>query len=98
MANEPARDRTPAARRRDVVELVDGAAARALQTRDVDLERAVEGLGRRERLAVDLHYFVGLDLATVAEVMHGAPGDGRGSPGPSPGAAGAGSSGTTTRT
>ncbi len=56
----------------DVVELVDRART-ALQTRDVDLERAAEGLGRRERLAVDLHHFVGLDVATVAEVMLGAP-------------------------
>ena len=56
-----------------MVELVDGAGT-GLQTRDVDLERAVEGLARRERLVVDLHYFVGLDVATVAEVVHSAPG------------------------
>ena len=55
-----------------MVELVDRAGT-GPQTRDVDLERAVEGLARRERLAVDLHYFVGLDLATVAEVVRGAP-------------------------
>jgi RNA polymerase sigma factor (sigma-70 family) len=41
---------------------------------DVDLERAIEGLSRRQRLAVDLYYFVGLDVATVAEVMGCAPG------------------------
>ncbi len=58
---------------RDVVELVDGAGT-GLQSRDVDLERAVDGLMRRERLVVDLHYFVGLDVATVAEVVHLAPG------------------------
>lgn len=52
----------------DVVELVDQVGT-ALRTRDVDLERAVDGLGRRERLAVDLHHFVGLEPATVAEVM-----------------------------
>jgi RNA polymerase sigma-70 factor (ECF subfamily) len=71
VAKESAGDRTrqPAG---DVVELVDRA-ANALQTRDVDLERAVDGLGRRERLAVDLHHFVGLDLATVAEVMLSVP-------------------------
>lgn len=57
----------------EMVELVDRAGSGG-QSRDVDLERAVEGLGRRERLAVDLHYFVGLDLATVAEITHGAPG------------------------
>ena len=58
---------------RDVVELVDRAGG-DLQTRDIDLERAVEGLVRRERMVVDLHYFVGLDIATVAEVVHEAPG------------------------
>ena len=41
---------------------------------DLDLERAVDGLSRRQRQAVDLHYFVGLDVATVAEVMDCAPG------------------------
>lgn len=58
---------------REVVELVDVAIS-GVQDRDVDLERAVEGLGRRDRLAVDLHYFVGLDAATAAEVMHCTPG------------------------
>lgn len=57
--------------------------ARALQlveerapalTRDVDLERALDRLSGRQRLAVDLHYFVGLDVATCAEVMGCAPG------------------------
>jgi DNA-directed RNA polymerase specialized sigma24 family protein len=55
-----------------VVELVDtGAPA---PTYDVDLERAIDGLSHRQRQAVDLHYFVGLDVATVAEVMKCAPG------------------------
>ncbi len=58
---------------RDVVELVDGAGS-GVQTRDIDLERAVEGLPRRERLVVDLHYFVGLDIPTVAEVAQASPG------------------------
>ena len=54
------------------VELVDvGAPA---DHPDVDLERAVRGLSRRQRQAVDLFYFVGLDVATVAEVMGCAPG------------------------
>ncbi|MFZ2014464.1 MAG: hypothetical protein WAV00_11620, partial [Nocardioides sp.] len=57
---------------RDVVELVDHQGA-AHRTRDIDLERAVEGLGRRERRAVDLHYFVDLDVETVAEVVRAAP-------------------------
>ena len=51
-----------------VVEVVDEAVA-ARSTRDVDLERAVEGLGRAPRRAVDLHHFVGLDLGSVAEVL-----------------------------
>jgi RNA polymerase sigma-70 factor (ECF subfamily) len=58
---------------REIVELVDTTAAPA-PTRDVDLERAVDGLGHRQRLAVDLHYFVGLEVVTVAEVMRWGPG------------------------
>jgi RNA polymerase sigma-70 factor (ECF subfamily) len=54
---------------RDVVELVDRAGS-GRQTRDIDLERAVEGLPQRERLVVDLHYFVGVDIETVAQVVH----------------------------
>jgi DNA-directed RNA polymerase specialized sigma24 family protein len=71
VANEPPRDHTrpPAGER---VELVDLPRTDP-ETRDVDLERAVDGLARRERLAVDLHYFVDLDLATVAAVVHSAP-------------------------
>ncbi len=55
-----------------VVELVEHAAPAVLH--DVDLERAIAGLSRRQRQAVELHYFVGLDVATVAEVMACAPG------------------------
>lgn len=36
---------------------------------DLDLERALAGLPKREQLAVDLFYFVGLDIAGTAEVM-----------------------------
>lgn len=36
---------------------------------DVDLERAVAALPERQRLAVGLHYFVGLPVADVAAVM-----------------------------
>jgi RNA polymerase sigma-70 factor (ECF subfamily) len=36
---------------------------------DLDLQRAVARLPRRQRLAIDLHYFVGLDVATCAQVM-----------------------------
>jgi RNA polymerase sigma-70 factor (ECF subfamily) len=56
-----------------LVELVDHGVT-APTGRDIDLERAVDGLSRRQRQAVDLHYFVGLDVAAVAEVMGCAPG------------------------
>jgi RNA polymerase sigma factor (sigma-70 family) len=56
-----------------VVELVDHGTTPPVTT-DIDLERAIEGLSRRQRQAVDLHYFVGLDVATVADVMDCAPG------------------------
>ena len=35
----------------------------------VDLERALARLTSRQRLAVDLHYYLGLKLVEVAEVM-----------------------------
>lgn len=57
-----------------VVELVDHGMTTAPAMHDVDLERAVAELSKRQRQAVDLYYFVGLDLATVAEVMGCAPG------------------------
>ncbi len=63
------RTRRPAA----VVELVDHG-AQPEPTYDVDLERAIAALPRRQRAAVELHYFVGLDMATTAEVMGCAPG------------------------
>jgi len=63
------RTRQPA---RALVELVESGAPPP--TYDVDLERALGDLGRRQRQAVDLHYFVGLDVATVAAVMGCAPG------------------------
>jgi RNA polymerase sigma factor (sigma-70 family) len=37
--------------------------------RDIDLERALRALPKRERLAVALYYFVGLDIAETADVM-----------------------------
>lgn len=49
------------------VELAD-APVEPVET-DVDLERAVLQLSGRQRQAVDLHYFVGLDVATCAQVM-----------------------------
>lgn len=41
---------------------------------DLDLERAIAALSPRQRTAVDLYYFVDLDVATVAAVMGCAPG------------------------
>lgn len=35
----------------------------------VDLERAVARLPRRQRLAVELHYFLDLDVAATAQVL-----------------------------
>jgi RNA polymerase sigma factor (sigma-70 family) len=63
------RTRRPVGR---VVELVEHTVTPAPY--DIDLERAIAGLSRRQRQAVELHYFVGLDVATVAEVMGCAPG------------------------
>ncbi len=56
-----------------LVELVEQGAAPERPV-DVDLERAITRLSGRQRQAVDLHYFVGLDVATAAEVMGCAPG------------------------
>ena len=56
-----------------VVELVEHA-AHPPTPHDVDLERAVAALSRRQHQAVELHYFVGLDVSTVAEVMGCSPG------------------------
>jgi RNA polymerase sigma-70 factor, ECF subfamily len=36
---------------------------------DIDLERAVRKLPRRQRLSVELHYFVGLSTSETAAVM-----------------------------
>lgn len=52
-----------------VVLLEDADGAVVDSSRDIDLERAIAQLSRRRRLAVNLHYFVGLDVATCAEVM-----------------------------
>ncbi len=40
----------------------------------LDLEQAVARLPRKQRLAVELHYFVGLDVATTAATLGCAPG------------------------
>ena len=55
-----------------MVELVDRADT-GPPTRDVALERAVDGLRGRGRAAVDLHYFVGVEVAVVADVLRCSP-------------------------
>lgn len=62
----------PAADRDDVVQEVLVRAWQRWPTYDV--ERAIGRLSRRQRAAVDLYYFVDLDIATVAAVMGCAPG------------------------
>jgi RNA polymerase sigma-70 factor (ECF subfamily) len=54
-------------RRRMTLELVESAGTDSYG--DIDLERAVSALPARQRQAVELHYFVGLDVATTAQVM-----------------------------
>jgi RNA polymerase sigma-70 factor (ECF subfamily) len=72
VADQGRRRRTRGAAR--TVELVDADRAVLDASPDLDLERAIAALTARQRLAVDLHYFVGLDIAGCAEVMGCAPG------------------------
>lgn len=44
------------------------------QLPDVDLDRAIRRLTARQRLAVELYYFLDLPIATVAEAMSCSPG------------------------
>ncbi len=64
VADRARRHRT---RTRPALELAE--APVSISPPDIDLERAVAGLSTRQRLAVDLYYFVGLDVATCAQVM-----------------------------
>ena len=50
-----------------LVDVAEG--PRADSDRRVDVERAMRRLARRQRLAVELHYFVGLPIAECAAVM-----------------------------
>jgi RNA polymerase sigma factor (sigma-70 family) len=54
---------------RPTSDLVDVAADRGDVDRRVDVERAVRRLSRRQRLAVELHYFLGLPVSECATVM-----------------------------
>ena len=56
-------------RRRVTSELVDRAVADPPREGDLDLERALRRLAPRQRLAVELHYFLGLPVAETAAVM-----------------------------
>lgn len=69
-------DRARVARRTRVRQLRlvdDGAAlpdaATIDTTADLDLDRAISGLAERQQLAVQLHYFLGLNVAETAAVM-----------------------------
>lgn len=54
--------------------LHDGIPAAESHQRDYSLEQAIAQLAPRQRLAINLHYFVGLDLKGCAEVMECAEG------------------------
>jgi RNA polymerase sigma factor (sigma-70 family) len=58
----------------DHAELPDHAAPPADLAADLDLDRAVAELPDRQRLSVELHYFVGLTVEETAAVMGCAPG------------------------
>lgn len=67
VADRARRHRT---RTRPVVALDEAPESGIVDTRrDLDLERAVAGLSGRQRLAVELYYFVGADVATCATAM-----------------------------
>jgi len=61
-------------RRRTAIELVDTAGPALTADDRLDVERAVERLPARQRLAVDCVYFVGLSVAETAAVMRCAEG------------------------
>lgn len=56
-------------RRRATTQLVDRAVADPSREADLDLERAIRRLAPRQRLAVELHYFIGLPVNETAAVM-----------------------------
>lgn len=54
----------------ETTQLIDIGAAPATDVdRSLDIERAIGRLSRRQRLAVELHYYVGLSVAEAAAVM-----------------------------
>lgn len=63
------RDRARRVRPRQVLTLAEHDRAVELRPEDVDLTRALGDLSPRQREAVDLYYFVDLDVATIAGLM-----------------------------
>ena len=53
----------------DAAELPDAAAPTGDAVGDLDLDRAIRALAQRQRLAVELHYFLGLSVEETAAVM-----------------------------
>lgn len=68
------RDRARRTRRRPPATQLWPPDAVELSPADLDLERALARLGKRQREVVDLYYFVDLDVASVAAVLGVAPG------------------------
>jgi RNA polymerase sigma factor (sigma-70 family) len=66
VADRARRHRT---RTRSSVELIDLPAAARDVERSLDLDDAIAGLPKRQRLAVELHYLLGLDVRECAAVM-----------------------------
>lgn len=66
VADRARRHRT---RSKPVHELVDAAADGRDLSRSVDVERAIAALPKRQRLAVELHYLLDLDVRECAAVM-----------------------------
>lgn len=59
----------------DTADLPDAAApSSGPSAADLDLDRAIDQLAERQRLAVHLHYFVGLSVEDTASVMGASPG------------------------
>lgn len=63
------RARRARVRARPTVELVDGAAPATFREADLALDAAIRRLPRRQRLAVELHYFVDMPVSECAAVM-----------------------------
>ncbi|MCW2781053.1 MAG: polymerase, sigma-24 subunit, subfamily [Marmoricola sp.] len=66
--------RTRSRRTGPIGDLRDSGATVELAPADLGLERAIARLTERQRLVVNLHHFVGLDVAACAEVARCAPG------------------------